>query len=66
MIKGILFDKDGTLIDFNEVWGTAVGPVMDRLLADCHMGERELLKENFWNDWESMGTGSIQKEHLRG
>ena len=44
MIKGILFDKDGTLIDFYKVWGTAAGPVMDRLLADCHMGERESLK----------------------
>ena len=44
MVKGILFDKDGTLIDFYEVWGTAAGPVMDRLLADCHMGEREILK----------------------
>ena len=42
MIKGILFDKDGTLIDFYKVWGTAAGPVMDRLLAGCHMGEREL------------------------
>lgn len=31
-IKGILFDKDGTLIDFYEVWGTAVSPVMEKLL----------------------------------
>ena len=45
MIKGILFDKDGTLIDFYKVWGTAAGPVMDRLLAGCHMGEREFLKK---------------------
>lgn len=32
VIKGILFDKDGTLIDFYEVWGTAVFPVMEKLL----------------------------------
>ena len=38
MIKGILFDKDGTLIDFYKVWGAAAGPVMDRFLADFHMG----------------------------
>lgn len=31
-IRGILFDKDGTLIDFYEVWGTAVSPVMEKLL----------------------------------
>ena len=45
MIKGILFDKDGTLIDIYKVWGTAAGSVMDRLLAGCHMGEREFLKK---------------------
>ena len=28
-IKGILFDKDGTIIDFNEVWGTAATPVIE-------------------------------------
>lgn len=32
-IKGILFDKDGTLIDFYEVWGAAAEPVIERLLA---------------------------------
>lgn len=31
-IKGILFDKDGTLIDFYEVWGTAANAVVDRLM----------------------------------
>ncbi|MDO5146459.1 MAG: HAD family hydrolase [Eubacteriales bacterium] len=30
-IKGILFDKDGTLIDFYEVWGTAAEAVEKRL-----------------------------------
>lgn len=45
MIKGILFDKDGTLIDFYEVWGTAAEPVMDWLLADCPLADRDLLKK---------------------
>lgn len=32
-IKGILFDKDGTLIDFFKVWEPAIKPVLERLLA---------------------------------
>ena len=69
MIKGILFDKDGTLIDFYKVWGTAAGPVMDRLLAGCHMGEREFLKKELL---ERLGLlvfmirRSTRKEHSRG
>lgn len=31
-IKGILFDKDGTLIDFYEVWLTATYPVVSRMM----------------------------------
>ncbi len=32
-VEGILFDKDGTLIDFDKVWGSAAVPVVKRLLA---------------------------------
>ena len=32
-IKGILFDKDGTLIDFFKVWEPAIQPVLERILA---------------------------------
>ena len=45
MIKGILFDKDGTLIDFYKVWGKAAEPVMERLLAAYPVKERETLKK---------------------
>ncbi len=30
-LAGILFDKDGTLVDFDRTWGTATYPVMHRL-----------------------------------
>lgn len=33
MIKGILFDKDGTIIDFFKVWQPAVRPVLINLLS---------------------------------
>lgn len=33
-IKGILFDKDGTIIDFNEVWGTAATPVIETIMSE--------------------------------
>ena len=42
-IKGILFDKDGTLIDFFEIWGKALYPVVDGLL-----------EENGWIDVEGL------------
>ncbi len=32
-VEGILFDKDGTLIDFDKVWGRAAVPVVRRLFA---------------------------------
>ena len=31
-IDGILFDKDGTLIDYYKSWGVATAPVVDKLL----------------------------------
>ena len=40
-IKGILFDKDGTLIDFYEVWGTAVHPVIEKVLNLYPVENRE-------------------------
>lgn len=44
-IKGILFDKDGTLIDFFEVWGTAVAPVMEKLLNQYGLSEVPHIRE---------------------
>lgn len=34
MIKGILFDKDGTLIDFFKLWQPAIEPVLRRIMDD--------------------------------
>ena len=33
-IKGLLFDKDGTLFDFHKTWGVWCGQVIDNLAAD--------------------------------
>lgn len=50
MIKGILFDKDGTLIDFYEVWGKAAVKVAKRLCDARRMPERQrmLLPGRAW------------------
>lgn len=44
-IKGILFDKDGTLIDFFEVWGKSVNPVIDKILFMYGLEQEKGLKE---------------------
>ncbi len=33
-IKGLLFDKDGTLFDFHKTWGVWCGEVIDAMAAD--------------------------------
>ncbi len=37
---GVLFDKDGTLVDFDETWGPATHAVIHALAA----GDRELMR----------------------
>lgn len=37
MIKGILFDKDGTIIDFFKVWEPAIQPVLRKLISDYQL-----------------------------
>lgn len=45
MIKGILFDKDGTLIDFFALWETAARKVIPRLLLELKILVTEELTE---------------------
>ena len=52
-IKGILFDKDGTLIDFYDVWGTSAGPVMDRILKAYGLASKKGVKDKLL---ESIGV----------
>lgn len=44
-IKGILFDKDGTLIDFFKVWEPAIAPVTERILQGCELKLQKALVE---------------------
>ncbi|WP_303974199.1 HAD family hydrolase [Streptococcus merionis] len=41
MIKGILLDKDGTIIDFFKVWIPAVRPVLKRILSENQLSFSE-------------------------
>lgn len=43
-IKGVLFDKDGTLIDFYKVWGKAAHPVVEELLGLVGKTENQTLR----------------------
>ncbi|MEH7480971.1 HAD family hydrolase [Neobacillus drentensis] len=44
-IKGILFDKDGTLLKFNELWIPIANEVIEELLESIGYKENEALKE---------------------
>ena len=52
-IEGILFDKDGTLIDFYKIWQTATEPVIERIfqtykIENSPKNKEAILKET-WN-----------------
>ena len=44
-IAGILFDKDGTLIDFFKVWQTATEPVIERIFQTYKIEKSKRNKE---------------------
>lgn len=44
MIKGVLFDKDGVLVDFHATWGPATVQVIDTL-AEGHTGKSRALAD---------------------
>ncbi len=50
MIRGILFDKDGTLFDFNASWGAWARRFIDGYTPD--QGKREALARAFKFDYE--------------
>jgi phosphoglycolate phosphatase len=46
LIKGILFDKDGTLLDFYSGWVPVATQMADRLLEDVGLQDDDSAKEN--------------------
>lgn len=53
MIKGILFDKDGTLITFNRLWLKMVDEVIEEVLGKIGQSGNKMLKNMFL---ESVGV----------
>lgn len=60
-IKGILFDKDGTLIDFFKVWEPAIQPVLQRILLHFQVADTAEL-ENKLMDCLGYRNGHIDPE----
>jgi len=48
--QAIIFDKDGTLIDFDAMWGTWTLQLADRLQACVQLDVREALCESYGYD----------------
>ena len=48
-ISGIIFDKDGTLMDFNKFWVPAVQSVIRRIFADYGIPETDIFLEKALN-----------------
>ncbi|MDP4145805.1 MAG: HAD family hydrolase [Bacillota bacterium] len=44
-IKGILFDKDGTLLDFNSMWVPVAQGLIEELLYDLGIGEEQNMRK---------------------
>ena len=48
-ISGIIFDKDGTLLDFNEFWIPAAQCVIRRILSDYKIPVTDIHTEKALN-----------------
>lgn len=60
-IKGILFDKDGTLLKFNEIWIQIANEVIEELLESIGEKENEALKEKL-SDSIGFRNGKIDEK----
>jgi len=60
MIKGIIFDKDGTLFDFQATWGVWAGDVL-RLLANGDLAQFDALARavNYDAKTQTLRPGSV-------
>lgn len=61
MIKGILFDKDGTLIDFFSLWQPAIIPVLNQLIKDYHLYPSDIYLEQL-SDAIGFHNGEVDPE----
>ncbi len=48
-IEAVVFDKDGTLIDFDHIWGKRTHQAVDTLMA--HLGENSSLRDALFASW---------------
>jgi phosphoglycolate phosphatase len=60
-IKGILFDKDGTLLQFREIWIQITNEVIEELLESIEEKENETLKEKLF-DSIGLRNGEIDEK----
>ena len=59
-IKGVLFDKDGTLFDFHGTWGPILSEVAEELAGkDSHIASRMLAAIGYREETGRFAAGSI-------
>lgn len=62
-IKGILFDKDGTLLRFKEIWIQIANEVIEELLTSIEEKENETLKEKLF-DSIGLRNGEVDEKGI--
>ncbi len=61
MIKGILFDKDGTLIEFTNVWYEIIGRIFETLEVDYQISQATIKKIKMVSGYQEDG---FEKESI--
>lgn len=65
-ISGIIFDKDGTLLDFNEFWIPAAQCVIRRILSDYKIPVTDIHTEKALNSIGIIQITCFLTVHSRG